>query len=75
MPKTTPAIRYGPGYGRWVHDVLVWTKAPFLFRNEVVAIDGLEEQRPARSGEVKRLGEHPMVIRVRAGRATVEVAA
>jgi hypothetical protein len=63
------------GYGRWVRDVLVWTKAPFLFRNEVVAIDGLEEQRPARSGEVKRLGEHPMVIRVRAGRATVEVAA
>jgi hypothetical protein len=63
------------GYGRWVRDVLVWTKAPFLFRNEVMAIDALEDQRPAGSGEVKRLGEHPMVIRVRAGRATVEVAA
>jgi len=22
------------GYGRWVRDVLVWTKGPFLFRNE-----------------------------------------
>jgi len=63
------------GYGRWVRDVLVWTKAPFLFRNEIVAIDGLEEQRSAGSGEVKRLGEHPMVIRLRAGRATVDVAA
>jgi hypothetical protein len=25
------------GYGRWVRDVLVWTKGPFLFRNELVA--------------------------------------
>ncbi|HWH98300.1 MAG TPA: hypothetical protein VNS80_08020, partial [Pseudolysinimonas sp.] len=23
------------GYGRWVRDVLVWTKGPFLFRNEL----------------------------------------
>jgi hypothetical protein len=63
------------GYGLWVRDVLVWTKALVLFRNEIVAIDGLQEQRPAHSGEVKRLGEHPTVIRLRAGRATVEVAA
>jgi hypothetical protein len=63
------------GYGRWVRDVLVWTKAPFLFRNELVPVDGLDEQRPARPHEVKRLGEHPTVIRVRTGTATVEVAA
>jgi hypothetical protein len=63
------------GYGRWVRDVLVWTKAPFLFRNEIVAIDGLQEQRPAHSGEVKHLGEHPTVIRLQAGPATVDVAA
>jgi hypothetical protein len=63
------------GYGRWVRDVLVWTKAPLLFRNEILAIDGLEEQRPAQSGEVKRLGDHPTVIRVRTGQAAVEVAA
>jgi hypothetical protein len=63
------------GYGRWVRDVLVWTKAPVLFRNELVPVDGLDEQRPARPDEVKRLGEHPTVIRVRTGRATVEVAA
>ena len=63
------------GYGRWVRDVLVWTKGPFLFRNELVAADGLDEQRPARPDEVKRLGDHPTLIRVRTDGATVEVAA
>ncbi len=29
------------GYGRWVRDVLVWTKGPFLFRNELVPVDAL----------------------------------
>src|SRR5512133_326694 len=63
------------GYGRWVHDVFVWTKGPFLFRNELVAADGLDEQRPAHKDEVKRLGDHPTVMRIRTGAATVEVAA
>jgi len=63
------------GYGRWVRDVLVWTKGPFLFLNELLPADGLDEQRPARPDEVKRLGEHPTVIRVSTGTATVEVAA
>jgi hypothetical protein len=62
------------GYGRWVRDVLVWTKAPFLFRNELVAADGIDGQRRAEPNEVKRLDE-PIVVRVRAGAATVEVAA
>ena len=62
------------GYGRWVRDVLVWTKAPLLFRNEILPTDGVEEQRPARADEVKRLGDHPVVVRIRIGRATVEVA-
>jgi hypothetical protein len=63
------------GYGRWVRDVLIWTKGPVLFRNEVVAVDGLDNQRPARSGEVKRLGDQPTVIRVRTGEAVAEIAA
>ena len=33
--------KWGRGYGHWVRDVLVWTKGPFLFRNEVVPSDGL----------------------------------
>jgi hypothetical protein len=67
--------KWGRGYGHWVRDVLVWTKAPFLFRNELVPTDRLDEQRPARTDEVKRLGDHPGVIRVTADGATVEVAA
>ena len=63
------------GYGRWVRDVLVWTKAPFLFRNELVAADGVGEQHPAEPDELKRLGDHPTVVSVRAGAATVEIAA
>jgi hypothetical protein len=66
--------KWGHGYGHWVRDVLVWTKGPFLFRNELVAADRLGGQRPARTDEVKRLGDHPGVIRVTAGGATVEVA-
>jgi hypothetical protein len=67
--------KWGRGYGRWVRDVLVWTKGPFLFRNELVPADGLDRQRSAVPDEVKRLGEHPVVVRLRIGGAMVEVAA
>src|SRR3954471_11258087 len=67
--------KWGRGYGRWVRDVLVWTKAPFFFRNELVAVDALDERRSADPGEVKRLGDDPVVVQFRAGSATVEVAA
>jgi len=67
--------KWGRGYGRWAGDVLIWTKAPFLFRNEVVAADGLEQQQAAAPDEVKRLGDQPIIMRLRLGSATVEVAA
>jgi hypothetical protein len=63
------------GYGRWVSDVLIWTKAPFLFRHDFVAAGVLDDQRPARPGEVKKLGDQPVVIELATGGATVEVAA
>src|SRR3954464_9935900 len=66
--------KWGRGYGRWVSDVLVWTKAPFLFRNELVAPDALDRQRPAGADEVKRLGDHPLILQLSSGSATVEVA-
>jgi hypothetical protein len=69
------APKWGRGYGRWVRDVLVWTKAPFFFRNELVPADGLEQQRPAGTDEVKRLGDHPVIAQLRTDNATVEVAA
>ena len=67
--------KWGRGYGRWVRDILVWTKAPFLFRNDLVPTDRLDEQRPARTDEVKRLGDHPVLTRLTTGRATLEVGA
>ena len=63
------------GYGRWVRDVLVWTKKPFLFRNELVPIDRLRDVRPAGGGEVKRLGHEPVVIELAADHAVIQVAA
>src|SRR5215212_7424782 len=64
------------GYGRWVRDVLVWTKAPCFFRNELVPADSLDKQRQAAGyEEVKRLGDHPTVIRIKVGNATAELAA
>ena len=59
----------------WIRDVLVWTKAPFLFRNEILATDGSGEPRPARPDEVKRLGDNPVVVPITIGNATVEIAA
>jgi len=67
--------KWGRGYGRWVRDILVWTKAPFFFRNELVIADGLDQQRPAGPDEVKRLGDHPVIVQLKAGSATLEVAA
>jgi hypothetical protein len=57
--------------------VLVWTKAPALFRNELVAVDGLGDAvRAAEPGEVKRLGSDPVIVALAAeGGARVEVAA
>jgi hypothetical protein len=62
------------GYGHWVRDVLVWTKAPFLFRNELIPTDGVDEPRAAGPNEVKRLGDHPVVVGIRTGDATAEIA-
>ena len=66
--------KWNRGYGRWVRDVLVWTKGPFLLRNELLPADDVDEQRPAASSEVKRLGDNPVVTRVKMGAAVVEVA-
>jgi Protein of unknown function (DUF2550) len=54
--------RWRRGYGRWVRDVLVWTKGPLLFRNEMVAANAAGDTRDAGPGEVKRLGRHPEII-------------
>lgn len=67
--------KWSRGYGRWVRDVFVWVKAPFFFRNELLAPEGLGAERRAGPGEFKRLGDEPLVMRLRIGGATAEVAA
>jgi hypothetical protein len=62
------------GNGRWVSDVLCWSKAPFLFRPELVPIDSLAGERAAEPGEVKRLGDSPVVVDLTTDGATIEIA-
>lgn len=61
------SARWGRGYGRWVREVLVWTKGPFLFRNELVAVTAAgDDIRDARPGEVRRLGKHAEIVSLEA---------
>ena len=46
-----------------------------MFRNEVVPADRMVGERSARSGEVKRLGDEPVVIEFESDGARIEVAA
>jgi Protein of unknown function (DUF2550) len=69
------SAKWRRGYGRWVRDILVWTKAPLLFRNEVLAVDQLNGNGLESAEHIKRLGDHPLVMELRIGGATVEVAA
>src|SRR4051794_3162115 len=62
------------GYGRWVGEILVWTKGPFFFWNVLVAVDRSEGERAGESGEVTRLGDDVVVTRLRSGDLTIEVA-
>ena len=70
------AVKWRRGYGRWVRDVLVWEKAPFLFRGELIPADALTgPARAAGPGEVKRLGKHVDVVSLAVENAArVEVA-
>jgi hypothetical protein len=63
------------GSGRWVRDVLVWSKAPLMFRNELVPVDRLSGERESKAGEVKRLGDQPVAIEFASDGAKIEVAA
>jgi hypothetical protein len=75
VPGLRPKWRRG--YGRWVRDILIWTKPPFLFRNQLILADApVGEARDARPGEVRRLGKHPCVVRLATeGGTRIEVAA
>jgi hypothetical protein len=63
------------GSGRWVRDVLVWSKAPLLFVNELLPVDGVVDERETKAGEVKRLGDHPIAVELATDGAKIEIAA
>jgi hypothetical protein len=62
------------GSGRWVRDVLVWSKAPLMFRNAVMPVDRVSGEHPAPPGELKRLGDKPVVTEIVCETANIEVA-
>lgn len=66
--------RWKRGHGRWVRDVLVWSKAPLMIRNELVPMDRLAGERTAQPGEVRRLGDSPVVVDLSTNGATVQIA-
>jgi hypothetical protein len=63
------------GSGRWVRDILVWSKAPLLLGSQLIPVDGLLAEREAKAGEVKRLGDHAVVVEFATAGGKVEVAA
>jgi hypothetical protein len=63
------------GSGRWLRDVFVWNKGPFMFRTVLVPLDRLSGERTANAGEVKRLGDEPIVIGFDSDDTRIEVAA
>ena len=55
--------------------MLVWNKAPLMFGNALVPVDRFAAERQAQAGEVKRLGDKPIVIELVSDGAKIEVAA
>jgi hypothetical protein len=55
--------------------VPAWTMAPFVVRNDLIAIDSVGDHRPAGPGNVKRLGSDPTIAVLKAGTPTGEIAA
>lgn len=68
------APKWKRGSGRWVRDVLVWSSAPFMYRNDLIPIDGLTGRRRAADGEIKRIGDEPTVVMFVSADARIEVA-
>ena len=64
------------GFGRWVGGVLVWTVAPFLFRNVLIEADRTtnEIRQTGPDDKVRRVGSSPVIMVVAADGARIEVA-
>ena len=65
--------RWRHGYGRWMRDVLVWSRGPLHLRTVLVMADSAYA-RDAEPGEVRRLGSVPVVISYWSDGSVVEIA-
>jgi hypothetical protein len=54
---------------------LVWTKAPLMFDNALIAVDRATTARQAHDGEVTRLGDKPIIVGFAANGVNSEIAA
>ena len=63
------------GSGRWVRDVLVWNGAPMKLRSIAIGVDEIGGESSADVGEIKRLGEHPVVAELISEDAVINIAA
>jgi hypothetical protein len=63
------------GSGRWVRDILVWSKAPLLLGTQLIPVDELLGERKPKAGELKRLGDHPVAVEFVTAGGKIEVAA
>jgi hypothetical protein len=77
-PRRVPELgtRWRRGYGGWVREIVIWAKAPFLFRNQLVVADAAAgAARAAKPGEVMWVGKHAAMVVLAAGvGARIEVA-
>jgi hypothetical protein len=76
-PGLKETWRLFPSYGRWVHDVLIVHSGLSLVLTEALPVVAqVGATSPADPQQVKRLGQHPVVVAVRLDNgAVVELAA
>ncbi|MGO8871969.1 MAG: hypothetical protein ACLQPH_11325 [Acidimicrobiales bacterium] len=72
LPRLQAKWKRGPG--RWLNNVLLWSKAAFMFRDQLVVADVPPTEVGSPAEAVKRLGEHPVVFSVQNGKASIEMA-
>lgn len=68
------STKWSRGSGRWVRDVLVWTKGPLLLRNEIFPVDNAGGPIALLSDPPKRIGPEPRSLQFVTGAGVFEIA-
>jgi hypothetical protein len=74
----TPRVggrRWRRGWGRRSDGLLAWDPMPTLVGSSLLEVAEVVESRPAAAGEIRRMGDHPVIVELAlAGGATVALA-